>query len=879
MVEKADKSSTLKGGLRPEARPFTRDVLTNSQSLIYDRIVSLFFDALNQLESSKDRQEIDPLPSRLLQETRRINPVIMVSGARGTGKTSLLLTLQREVLTSQESTNASQPKHRLKDRTIWLETLDLEPLPINTGLMAAIMARLERVIDEDTDKNCLKLSRPTTEFDQIIQSLRDLSLDVCLAWDPTYPRLDCGSDSDLYASELMRIERARTNLQSRFSKLLDDLANCSPWTGGKRNPIFVLPVDDIDLNPTRCLELLRLVGSMRSPRLVILLIGDFEVARQVVNISYLKELGDLLPDHSAPSDGIRKSVDDMAFRLGAEAIRKRLPPHQRLRIENISISEAMNFPKDGSIANIGDLLDKLSTEFRFEMDGSPLTVKEFLRNDTRWPEGFTYSGAKVLTTSLRRLADLTIRLEEISYNTNEGKRLREFVDLIATEADNGLELDGVDNSIVLHSEDRLAKADVLASNPFRLDYGSSQGISTSLSYPRASNALIKSPVLPRLFWVSGNMQDTNLSTVAVSDQTLGGLVLLHDLRHLSKTPKYSSMRVPSLESLDLFRVDWQLESNTEKCSVTWPAPKLETVWELDMFLAYWNQFCNRQSVAGIVSTEDIAPFATFWLALCGAIAFKSKKLWDLVRVGDQDNDQFLGSVIEEYAAQVPAIPTERKTRRSTKVDSKSASWPTPSKDSWLIRCVAMLSFESYIDTYIANEFFKNAKLNYCWSQALLGTYVKEYRRQATSNPKSLVAHVMLNPKGYADAVRVVLEDADYIAEQLANDDLMQSQATRLSRSIKSALAAANKEKWLPDAFEKSLRAASADASSIGRAPRLRRVLRDNGEARERLSVLESHIAALLSSLTLWRSAKEHVLNSITISGDFCPELSLDQVLA
>ncbi len=84
----------------------------------------------------------------------------MVSGGRGTGKTSLLLTLQREVILASTAPRAiyADPLAELQQRIVWLETLDLEPLPQGTGLMAAIMARIDQAVNEDSDKDDLALA-------------------------------------------------------------------------------------------------------------------------------------------------------------------------------------------------------------------------------------------------------------------------------------------------------------------------------------------------------------------------------------------------------------------------------------------------------------------------------------------------------------------------------------------------------------------------------------------------------------------------------------------------------------------------------------------------------------------------------------------------
>lgn len=290
---------TLSGSratLRPEARPFTYVSLIESQREAFNKIIALLTEALEQLElSRREAGEYRKFPQRLRPQTRRFNPVIMISGRRGTGKTSLLLALQREVIQAPEFAarpGADPGLTALSQRIVWLETLDLEPLPQDTTLMAAIMARIEKAVDEDCTPGEHATRHSQEKYDRVIRALNELSLDVCLAWDRKSLRSG-NADIDLHARELRRLEQSRTSLMPRFMKLLEDLAAEAPWSLGKRDPLFVLPVDDIDLNPSRCLELLRLVRSFVTPRLVVLIMGDIQIVRSVVNASYLKDFRDL----------------------------------------------------------------------------------------------------------------------------------------------------------------------------------------------------------------------------------------------------------------------------------------------------------------------------------------------------------------------------------------------------------------------------------------------------------------------------------------------------------------------------------------------------------------------------------------------------------
>ncbi len=81
-----------------------------------------------------------------------------------------------------------------------------------------------------------------------------------MSWDGNLNERAAQLDPDSYALETMRIERARLNLNPNVKKILDSIASAiSQSSNDKKKPLFILPIDDFDLNPVACLELLRIL--------------------------------------------------------------------------------------------------------------------------------------------------------------------------------------------------------------------------------------------------------------------------------------------------------------------------------------------------------------------------------------------------------------------------------------------------------------------------------------------------------------------------------------------------------------------------------------------------------------------------------------------
>ena len=120
-----------------------------------------------------------------------------------------------------------------------------------------------------------------------------ITTDVALGWSHAGALGGAVVDPDLAAAELRRQERSRLSSVPCFCNLLKQLSDETRWRNGIERPIFLLPVDDIDLNPGRCLEMLRLIRAIGSAHLLVIVLGDLGVARLVLQVGFLGEFASL----------------------------------------------------------------------------------------------------------------------------------------------------------------------------------------------------------------------------------------------------------------------------------------------------------------------------------------------------------------------------------------------------------------------------------------------------------------------------------------------------------------------------------------------------------------------------------------------------------
>ena len=334
--------------LRPEACPLAYDRLDTSQKDGFVRITQALQDAVDSLPDKRPKPEQPANQwNPWMPEKDRKSKVVFLSGERGTGKTTLMLTVLQHFLDQDGSKIAPAPElkvrlHDLSRRIIWLAPIDMEPLPQPSNLYAAILARIEHALDhqvksadegerERPDSECfpgILDPRGQGPYRDCLKRLRMLQRDVSTAWNGNLRERAGDLDTEDYFHEVVRSERARVNLTRDLDDLLDHLAWCAPWRGRLENPLFVLPIDDIDLNPEHAVDLLHLLRTLASKRLFTLVLGDIAQMERVLQYKIAGTLSKL-------RGGIRvgdRSLLQEALETAGEGLRKLIPPGQRIRL-------------------------------------------------------------------------------------------------------------------------------------------------------------------------------------------------------------------------------------------------------------------------------------------------------------------------------------------------------------------------------------------------------------------------------------------------------------------------------------------------------------------------------------------------------------------
>lgn len=332
-----------------------------------------------QAGASEDARNAKKAKSYLAPVQVRRPQVLLLDGARGTGKTSLLLTMahwwnihdgcsvQRPDRTgAQYQTRVKgigrERLHFTSDGTIPthihpLRILDFDPLPPRMPLVAGIIqAWRPLAIEYDA-----LTSRSAEECDGEVETLEDdwnnLFRVAAVGWS-AMPKakalLEQVLDRQEQASEWQR-------LGQRWYEFVEKVIACgkclsSPHKlGGK--PVFVIMIDDVDLQVERIRELLPALRLLYHPNVAFLVAAHWEHLIDTLGLDFLGQQNRLANRQAHRNAWSDADDDKWAGTLATAAATKVFPRRNRWTLRKLILHELVAFPDYGhdadKIANSG----------------------------------------------------------------------------------------------------------------------------------------------------------------------------------------------------------------------------------------------------------------------------------------------------------------------------------------------------------------------------------------------------------------------------------------------------------------------------------------------------------------------------------------------
>lgn len=423
--------------MRPEARPLRLDVLDYYQKEAIEKVSAVLLEALGHVKSATQKGT-----SKGDLDTDRASRLFFISGEAGGGKTTVYLSLRKALEEGVEAPPAGFPRltDLLPDRKklIWLDPLDLESTPEAHNYLAAALERIDRALSgKVTDARGKERRRGVLEdsSDEARQAFEDLRQNVVLAWEGNLRERAEHIDPDTYSMEVIRSAKASIRINARFRDAVEGMMK---GNDGYRESLFILPVDDLYLNPSSSLDLLRFLRIISIPRLFVLVLGNFFIIEELFYQNMLGKLVRQAGEHAFLGIERQKQIlTSTATELAAHSLRKLIPPAQRYWLQVMHQLGALKFHpsrldptlSEEQMKGTVEILEWLLQQLPVQLEGVGKghdTLLQFIRlrdtlEEKKDDEYYTYSGLAILDLPPREVVDLWYSIMSVLPKRAEGK--------------------------------------------------------------------------------------------------------------------------------------------------------------------------------------------------------------------------------------------------------------------------------------------------------------------------------------------------------------------------------------------------------------------------------------------------------------------------
>lgn len=674
--------------LRPEAQPIRYWVqMSPEHQQALTKLVDMLCAAVQRLDSSEANR---PAPPWLFHETR--TQLAFLDGTRGSGKTSLMSTLAAQLYDRQYlefrpggvnsvdtgSSDAAEfnrlvgrIREHLTGRVICVQPLDMEPLPKETSLFSALLARIVRALEDRPAASWPRglLDDDSGESRELIR-LRQFMHRIAQALDTNLHARRGSLDPEQYSEAVQTLEDQRLQLPRDLDRVLRELSiemdrdngshrheSSSGERQGTRGRLFLIPIDDIDLNPAHCLELLQLLRTFSPPReLFFLLMGQYELVERCVELNMAAQFNTLYTKAGKLAAPDEDSLRQEVHRVAVLNLRKMIPPHARCEIPaRIRLDTVLNFRPlatgdDKDLFTLGELLSKARLPSNGKRPSRYQTLLDLLLTGSNFRDiksisaleqgSWTqYCGVQVLQVSYRRLADLWMDLRSAvvlpghqgGYRSEEERPPSEWNRAFTKFLHHGFDIDPrltaktrefLQNRETHYCSRRLDEAPAfdwdltVSGSDITCKSDQVAGVTPSTNVYRArlrfsartANSGI--PVFARLSASGGLMESDTLPGShglqrkdSYEDSTCCALAVLHDLRQIFESESTAVVPMPELTSERPVRLSWW-GNEGEVASFDWPVPPLQTYVETSEFLSQWSQCLQNYMAPEAIDSSD-----------------------------------------------------------------------------------------------------------------------------------------------------------------------------------------------------------------------------------------------------------------------------------
>ncbi len=288
----------------------------------------------------------------------------LVYGSRGTGKTTVLLNAKKAVCrkegdgffaetkdskdneTPDETKKQKAKEHAeslRKDGIIWLDILNLEPIPSEANLLTILLTQVRKALYSHCDKRQREQrSIYEEEANSAQQLLHNLINDTTLMWQNIVE-----PDTRNISARQVKAADIYANFPEKFKTAMDKLIEeLSDVRGFDSKISIVLPIDNIDRSTEHLQSIVKLAQLVSHPNLWLVMAGDRVEVETFLERAYWKEL-----IRSSDGAGARGKTDSdgedealsMARRQANATAQKLWPANHRVEINFLMPEKTLDF--------------------------------------------------------------------------------------------------------------------------------------------------------------------------------------------------------------------------------------------------------------------------------------------------------------------------------------------------------------------------------------------------------------------------------------------------------------------------------------------------------------------------------------------------------
>ncbi len=375
--------------LRPRstAQAYTIDELSLDQQQVYIDVVDRLVVMASELDERPQHRLFDPTSSR----------VLLINGDRGAGKTATMRSIVAHLYdpSTAIAVDASLPieggdRERVAARRFerWrksnallnivpLTELALHSLPSGSPLLHHVIARLDAVVERHAPReprfaqHGVRDARRDDDLARQVheakKALSQLGATAAQALDGVGHRT---GDALSHALAQQRAAGAWHEIDAQFDRAIEAVSAVCGWKSSADAGLFVLPVDDADMEVRRLVELLVLVQSVSNRRFAVLLTGFSELFLHKLSERFGSEMNG--SDRAHGQIAARRDGDAVARALAFDYFDRVVPPDQRFVLESIAPSK-----------RVAVFVNELKREFRRSINRDAASASERLESHFR----------------------------------------------------------------------------------------------------------------------------------------------------------------------------------------------------------------------------------------------------------------------------------------------------------------------------------------------------------------------------------------------------------------------------------------------------------------------------------------------------------------